>query len=310
MRPISSYFQRHPVVHHARPARLVCLALPQPTDLKAIVAAVDQHAPDSDLVLLPETCRGEDYPEPLHGETISALRAIARRHRTHLVCPIDRYEGGTRHNSTVLINRDGEVACVYNKVHLFSSELNLNPPREPGDGPLVHHTDFGTIGFATCFDVNFAGHWQSLGELGAELVVFPSAYSAVQSLASHAMQHNSFIAGSGWEPSACVVDLAGRIIRQELGRKFVVIRETIDLDRCVFHLDFHEHRLPDFLAATAADLKFEYLASERWFTLQALRPGVSARSLAAQWGFEELPAYRRRIRAASPASIWTGDRRG
>jgi hypothetical protein len=35
----------------------------------------------------------------------------------------------------------------------------------------------------------------------------------------------------------------------------------------------------------------EYLEREAWFVLQARRPGVSARELAAQYGMEELRAY-------------------
>jgi hypothetical protein len=37
---------------------------------------------------------------------------------------------------------------------------------------------------------------------------------------------------------------------------------------------------------------------EQWFTLQAAAPGISARRLAAEYGMEELAAYKNRSRDA------------
>jgi len=55
----------------------------------------------------------------LDGPTVTAMAAIAKKHHTYIVCPIDRKEGNRRYNSAVLIDRNGKVVLVYNKFILI-----------------------------------------------------------------------------------------------------------------------------------------------------------------------------------------------
>ncbi len=51
-------------------------------------------AEGADLVVLPETWLGQrGRPESLDGATIAATAAVARRHQTYIVCPMDRTYG-------------------------------------------------------------------------------------------------------------------------------------------------------------------------------------------------------------------------
>jgi predicted amidohydrolase len=62
-----------------------------------------------------------------------------------------------------------------------------------GQDAQVYSADFGLLGFATCFDVNLPEVWKRLADQGAEVVIWPSAYSAGTSLQTHAINHHFYI---------------------------------------------------------------------------------------------------------------------
>ena len=148
-----------------RPVRVVSLSFYDKT-LETIRDMVDtEAAKGTDLIALPETWRGQkDSPEMLDGPTVTAMQALAKKHHTYIVCPIDRKEGNRRYNSAVLIDRNGKVVLVYNKVYPYWSEFDLGKPVDVGDQVTVYQADFGRVGLATCFDVNFPAVWQQLAD--------------------------------------------------------------------------------------------------------------------------------------------------
>jgi predicted amidohydrolase len=158
-----------------RPVRVISLSFrDQPRD--EIAGLVDREAGTGvDLVVLPETWLGQkDNPETLSGPTITTFSALANKHRTYIVCPIDRRDGKRRLNSAVLLDRAGKVAGIYDKVFPYWSN-SICEPVCVGERAPVFQTDFGRLGLAICFDVNFPEIWQLLADQGAELVVWPSA---------------------------------------------------------------------------------------------------------------------------------------
>ena len=171
--------------------------------LEKMVDVIDREAARGiDLVVLPETWTGHDAPETLEGKTITTVAVLARKHNAYIVCPLDRKEGNRRYNSAVLIDRKGRVAGVYDKVFPYWSEFDLVPPVDIGGKVPVFEADFGRLGIAICFDVNFPEVWQALADHGAELVVWPSAYSAGSSLQAHAINHHYYIVTSTLSPTA------------------------------------------------------------------------------------------------------------
>lgn len=100
-----------------RPVRVVSLSF-RDKPLQEIVARTEREgARVADLIVLPETWRGQkgDTAESLDGPTVTAMTALAIRHSMHIVCPIDRKDGGRRFNTAVLLDRQGRVACAYDK---------------------------------------------------------------------------------------------------------------------------------------------------------------------------------------------------
>ena len=161
--------ERRPVeTRIGRPVRVVSLSF-RDRPLAEIVARIDgEGALGTDLIALPETWRGQgsNTQETLDGPTIQAISALARKHNTYIVCPIDRTDGPHRRNSAVLVDRQGRVIMTYDKVYPYWSEFDLHPPVQAGHDVPVHQADFGRIGIAICFDVNFPDVWQRLADQG------------------------------------------------------------------------------------------------------------------------------------------------
>jgi predicted amidohydrolase len=204
-----------------------------------------------------------------------------------------------------LLDRKGQVASIYNKLYpVWDGECVMPPPQKPvspGEEVTVHQADFGRIGFAICFDVNWNGLWERMPNLGAELVVWPSAYSAGRSLQAWAIAYNYYIVSSTRVPDCLVFDIDGELLVHEKnnqGNGVNITRITLDLDRCIFHQDLNLPEKRDKLLKEHGDdvAQEKWLPMEGWFVLKAKRPRVSARELARQYGMEELAHYINRSR--------------
>lgn len=286
-----------------RPVRVASIGFRGRVPLEKMASLVDEEgARGTDIIVLPELSRGLDKEsqEPLHGPTVTAMSALAKKHKTYLACPIDRRDGSRRLNSVVLLDRSGMVVCVYDKVFPYWSEYNVQPAVDPGNTVHVHQADFGPVGFATCFDANFPEVWKDLSDKGAELVIWPSAYSAGMSLQAHAINHHYYIVTCSQTPDCIVYDITGeRILHEAAAKDFNISRVTLDLDRVVFHENFNLPKRDKLLSERPQDVTQEsWLRLEQWFVLRAKRPGVSARDLAREYGLEELRHYLDRSRVA------------
>lgn len=63
---------------------------------------------------------------------------------------------------------------MYDKIHPYSPEVN-EQGITPGKSVLVLPTDFGKLGFITCYDSWFTDVAELVALKGAELVIFPNA---------------------------------------------------------------------------------------------------------------------------------------
>jgi predicted amidohydrolase len=290
-----------PVEKIGRPVRIVSLSF-QNKPLEAIAPLVDTEGRrGADLIALPEMWQGTtEAPERLDGRAVRAMADLARRHRTYVVCPIYREAEGRRLNTAVLIDREGRVARSYDKAYPYWSEFDhVQPPTAPGAEVMVHAADFGRVGMAICFDVNFPEVWQMLADQGAELVVWPSAYSAGSSLQAHAVNHHYAVVSSTWTRDCLVYDITGEKIHDQATPDLNVSRITLDLDRGIYHENFNIDKRNRLLKERPGDvLQKQYLPREQWFVLKSKRPGVSARALAKEYGLEELRDYKTRSRKA------------
>lgn len=100
-----------------------------------------------------------------NGEPVPAPRV---RTRTHVVSPL------------------GETVAMYDKLHLFDAEIDDKQGRycesavfEPGDESVVVACGELNVGLAICYDLRFPLLARRLADAGAQLLVYPSAFTAL-----------------------------------------------------------------------------------------------------------------------------------
>jgi len=279
-----------------RPVRIVSFSFhDRPVD--EIAGLVDDEgARGADLIVLPEAWAGSE-PVPMDGPLMRRFAALARKHHTYIVNCIFRQVGDKAYNSAVLIDRDGHVAGIYDKAFPYWSEFDSVKGLAVGADVPVFETDFGKLGIAICFDVNFPELWSQLADHQAEIVVWPSAYCGGSSLQAHAINHHYYIVTSTWRGQTLVYDVTGEQLVNSTREGLNTTRVALDLARRVYHANFNWTKAQKMLQDYPDDVVVDkYLDQEQWFVLKAKRPGVSVPSIAEKYGLEELRDYVARSR--------------
>jgi predicted amidohydrolase len=129
----------------------------------------------ADLVLLPEYLSGEETIETLAGPSAKLMAEKAKTYRMYVAGAIGRDDPATdRHyNSALLFDREGKQIGCYDKVHLYGPELH-DAGISPGERVPVFKTDFGTVGFMTCYDSWFPDVAELVALKGADILLFPN----------------------------------------------------------------------------------------------------------------------------------------
>lgn len=83
---------------------------------------------------------------------------------------LEKREGKIK-NSTYLFNKNGEIAFVYDKIHLPPSEITLGV--KYGDGACVCTLDGIKFGFMTCYDVYFNEQIEFLAQHKPDIILVP-----------------------------------------------------------------------------------------------------------------------------------------
>jgi predicted amidohydrolase len=144
----------------------------------------------ADLAALPEVwpCQGSatqvrSAAEPLDGPRVGRLSEVARRHGLwiHGGSVLELAEDHV-FNTSVLLDRDGELVATYRKIHLFDADPPGGvPSREsvvyaPGDRVVTAETEFGRVGLSICYDLRFPELYRQLAVRGATILFVPAAF--------------------------------------------------------------------------------------------------------------------------------------
>jgi len=86
----------------------------------------------------------------------------------------------------LIYNNQGQFIKRYNKIHLFDVYLESHGETyiesetfEAGEEVVVVETPFGKVGLAICYDLRFPELFRKLVQMGSEIIVVPSAFTAV-----------------------------------------------------------------------------------------------------------------------------------
>lgn len=255
-------------------------------------------AEGADLAVLPEVCVVQNHPkwvegaEPLDGEVVTTLADEARSLGIGVVVGHPTIEGEKLYNSVILLDRDGRIVGVYHKTHPTIWELEDGIT--PGDGPLVLDTEFGRLGFAICYDLNFAELRLGYRDLAPDLILFASAFRGGLQTRWWAYETRSHLASSVIDVQSVIVNPLGRtLLATDAWTRLATI--TLNLDCEVVHYDYANITLAEVCARHGKDFDFEWSEPEGVFLVTS-KGDQSARSLVESAGWERVEDYFKRAR--------------
>ncbi len=143
----------------------------------------------SDFVFLPEvwTCGWdcESFPacsENLeNAKSLKMLKEIARKYNVNIIGGsfIQKKSDGSLANSAPVINRNGELVCIYEKNHLFSYYgCDEGKYITKGKNPILVELDGVKIGLSICYDIRFPEMYRAYRKAGADIMVNMAAWGA------------------------------------------------------------------------------------------------------------------------------------
>jgi deaminated glutathione amidase len=116
---------------------------------------------------------------------LAALRELARQLGiyVHVGSLAIRISPERAANRGFLIDRTGEIAARYDKIHMFDVDLgNGESYRESnnyraGEAGVLADLPWGRLGVTICYDLRFPALYRALAEAGATMLAIPSAFT-------------------------------------------------------------------------------------------------------------------------------------
>lgn len=264
-------------------------------------AQVEQVLPDRpDVIVLPEnfdrywgTPREVllPYRKTLGNRMLNEMRQIARDNKCYIVHSSSLEESdGTWRNAAVMIDRSGEVMGQYNKNHTVVTEID-NGILCGADTPIMK-CDFGTVGFAICFDLNFDELRLKYKALHPDLIVFPSMYHGGLMEAYWAYScRTHFVGCTGVDtlPNEFYSPV-GNLLASSTNY-YQAITHTINLDCVVAHIDFNGGKFIELKKKYGPDVTIFDPGLLGCVLITSESETVSIQQMVAEFEIELLDAY-------------------
>jgi N-carbamoylputrescine amidase len=169
--------------------QMSCSAVKDENVKKAIAKIREAAAKGAKIVCLQELftslyfCDVEDYDnfklaEPIPGPTTDALKTVAKELGVVIIASLfEKRAQGIYHNTTAVIDADGEYLDKYRKMHIPDDPAYFEKFYfTPGDmGYKVFKTRFATIGVLICWDQWYPEAARITSLMGAEILFYPTA---------------------------------------------------------------------------------------------------------------------------------------
>ena len=201
-----------------------------------------------DLIVVPEVC---DRPLGLSSERLAAyyrvrknqvqdfFAEVARQNRCYMVYSAKRaMPDDTWRNSSVLIDRQGEIVGVYNKNHPTIREID-NRILCGKEAPIFE-CDFGRVAMAICFDLNSDKLRLQYVKAKPDLIVFSSMYHGglMQQYWAYFCRSHFVGAIAGRAAPSQIRNPLGNVVASNTNY-FDCAVARINLDCALVHLDYN-----------------------------------------------------------------------
>ena len=176
---------------------------------------------------------------PRAAKMLKTASAIAKEKSAYIAINVLEERNSKIKNSTYLFDKNGDVAFVYDKIHLPPSEIALGI--QYGDGACICDLDGIRFGFLTCYDVYFNEQIEYLASQKPDIILLPgyqrgeSADIIRAQTKLIAFRCNSFVAKSSYsmdsdEKGGCsmVVSPDGTILH-DMGNAIGSVSANVDL---------------------------------------------------------------------------------
>ena len=205
-----------------------------------------------DLIVVPEACdrpRGiprdkmKEYYLVRKNQVQDYFAQVAKENNCYIVYSAKlQVKDGTWRNSSVMLDRKGKVAGIYNKNHPTIGENNSGI-LSGRNAPIIE-CDFGRVAFAICFDLNFDEIRLKYVKAKPDLIVFSSMYHGGMMQAYWAYSCRSHFVGAiaGRATPSQIRNPLGEIIASNTNYIDYAVA-TVNLDCEVVHLDENWGRL-------------------------------------------------------------------
>ncbi|MCW5963227.1 MAG: carbon-nitrogen hydrolase family protein [Bryobacterales bacterium] len=204
--------------------------------LDAFAETVRKQVPaGADLILLPEgisvvgtSLSYVQVSAPVPGSDTEFLAKLAREKKAYVAAGIYERDGDAVYNTSVLLDRQGNLVGKYRKVYLPREELEGGIT--PGDDYPVFETDFGRVGMMICYDVFFPDPARALAVQGADIILMPIWGGPERLAVARALENRVYLAASGYDHPTYVMDPNGEILSKASEQGSVALT-TIDLNQ-------------------------------------------------------------------------------
>jgi len=240
---------------------------------KSILKTASSYSPD--VVLLPEVflmaghsfAKVREMSEAITGPGFNMMSAAAKDGQMNIIAGHMTSEGEKTYNKGIVIDRHGELLGAYNKNH--PTEVEIINGVTPGHKAPTFQLDFGKIGVAICFDINWPELWQNYAEKGVDFIAWLSAYEGGFPLQAYAWQYKTPIITSVWPYHGRVIDITGEILT-ETSRWDRMTVYDLNLDRGLFHTDGQMEKIQAIREAYGDQVKIKAYTEMHIFILESV----------------------------------------
>lgn len=206
-----------------------------------------QKVEKDSLIVLPEYSNAGDISDaesekkamPRAKKMLEKAALVAKEKAAYVAINVLEERDGEIKNSTYLFDTQGNVAFVYDKIHLPPSEVDLGVAY--GNGECVCEWDGIRFGFLTCYDVYFNEQIEYLASQKPDIILIPGYQRGETTdiiraqTKMIAFRCNAFVAKSSYsmdsdEKGGCSMIVApdGKILK-DMGKETGSVSTTVDI---------------------------------------------------------------------------------